>query len=134
MSCRRSTTLRRQPTPRRRDVSRLKQPARRGGSARHGPVACRGLRTSPLWAEKVTEGVRAPHSGEPKRKRRQSGGRRGSHGREEGDGDTTGDAQGQRTTAPLGETATADVEKDGGARDAARAAEKVMISEAERTA
>ena len=29
-------------------VSRRKQPARRGGSARHGPVACRGLRTSLL--------------------------------------------------------------------------------------
>ena len=28
------------------------------------------------WAEKVTEGARAPHSGEPKRNRRWSGGRR----------------------------------------------------------
>ena len=80
------------------------------------------------WAEKVTEGVRAPHSGEPKRKRRQSGGRRGSHGRWEGDGDAAGDAQGQGTTTPLGEAATADVETDGGTRDAAREAETVMIS------
>ena len=74
------------------------------------------------WAEKVTEGVRAPHSGEPKRKRRWSSSRR------EVDGAATGDAQGQGTTAPLGEAATADVETDGGARDAARAAEKAMIS------
>ena len=80
------------------------------------------------WAEKVTEGARAPHSGEPKRKRRRSGGRRGSHSRWEDDGDATGDAQGQGTTAPLEEAATADVETDGGARDAAREAEKVMIS------
>ena len=56
------------------------------------------------WAEKVTEGVRAPHSGEPKRKRRWPSSRR------EVDGATTGDAQGQATTTPLGEAATADVE------------------------
>ena len=74
------------------------------------------------WAEKVTEGVRAPHSGEPKRKRRWSSSRR------EVDGAATGDAQGQGTTAPLGGAATADVETDGGARDAARAAENAMIS------
>ena len=36
------------------------------------------------WAEKVTEGVRAPHSGEPKRKRR-SGVERGSTGEVDGD-------------------------------------------------
>ena len=80
------------------------------------------------WAEKVTEEVRAPHFGEPKRKRRRSDGRRGSHSRREGDGDATGDAQGQGTTAPLVEAATADVETDGGARGAAREVEKVMIS------
>ena len=87
------------------------------------------------WAEKVTEGVRAPHSGEPKRKRRRPGGRRGSHSRWESDGAATGDAQGQGTTTPLGEAATADVETGGGARDAAREAEKGGGDlEAERTA
>ena len=48
VSCRRGTELRRRPTSRRGSVKRLLQPAQRGGSARHGPVACRGLRTSPL--------------------------------------------------------------------------------------
>ena len=74
------------------------------------------------WATKVTEAVRAPRSGEPKRKRR------GAQGRREVDGAATGDAQGQGTTASLGEAATADGEMGGGARDAAREAERVMIS------
>jgi len=62
------------------------------------------------WAEKVTEGVRTPHSGEPKRKRRWSSSRR------EVDGAAIGDAHEHGTTAPLGEAATADAETDGGAR------------------
>ena len=100
------------------------QPARRGGSARHEARPSRVQRVSDFaaWAEKVTEGVRAPHSGEPKRKRRWSGGRR------EVDGAATGDAHGQGTTASLGEAATADVEMGGGTRDAAREAEKVTTS------
>ena len=74
------------------------------------------------WAEKVTEKVRAPHSGEPKRKRRWPSGRR------EVDGAATGDVQEQGTTAPLGEAATADVETGGSACDAARESEKAIIS------
>ena len=74
------------------------------------------------WAEKVTEGVRAPHSGEPRRKRRWPSSRR------EVDGATTGEAQGQATTTPLGEAATADAETDGGTRDAAQAAETARVS------
>ena len=49
------------------------------------------------WATKVTEAVRAPPSGEPKRKRR------GAHGRRDVDGAATGSVQGQGTTASLGE-------------------------------
>ena len=100
------------------------QPARRGGSARHEARPSRVQRVSDFaaWAEKVTEGVRAPHSGEPKRKRRWQNSRR------EVDGATTGDAQGQGTTTPLGEAATAAVEMDGGTRDAARAAETARVS------
>ena len=49
------------------------------------------------WATKVTEAVRAPPSGEPKRKRR------GAHGRRDVDGAATGAVQGQGTTASLGE-------------------------------
>jgi len=74
------------------------------------------------WAEKVTEGVRTPHSGEPKRKRRWSSSRR------EVDGAATGEAHEQGTTTPLGEAATADAGTDGGARDAARVAEKAKAS------
>ena len=70
----------------------------------------------------MTEGVRAPHSGEPRRKRRWPSSRR------KVDGATTGDAQGQATTTPLGEAATADVETDGGTRDAAQAAETARVS------
>ena len=65
------------------------------------------------WATKVTEAVRAPHSGEPKRKRR------GAHGRREVDGAATDDAQGQGKTASFGEAATADGKMGGGTRDAA---------------
>ena len=67
--------------------------------------------------------MRAPHSGEPRRKRRWPSSRR------EVDGATTGEAQGQATTTPLGEAATADAETDGGARDAAQAAETAKVSE-----
>ena len=132
MSRRRSTELRRRPTSRRGNVSRLKQQARRGGACEARPSRVKTSWETSLpvpvvaafaaWAEKATEGARTPHSGEPKRKRKWPSSRR------EVDGAATGDAHEQGTTTPLGEAVTADAGADGGARDAARVAEKAKAS------
>ena len=93
-----------------------------GRQCKARPSRVQRVATFAAWAEKVTEGVRAPHSGEPKRKHRRPSSRR------EVDGSTTGDAQGQATTTPLGEAATADAEADGGTRDVAQATETARVS------